>query len=82
MLHKPFEIVKIKDVVLEVKIIDDQTASVYKLNFHRAIGVTKNRQSFKLKEPTYDEFQSFLTQIGYNREFKAKVFKKSVVPGL
>ena len=29
-----------------------------------------------------EEFQSFLTQIGYIGEFKAKEFKKSVVPGL
>ena len=42
----------------------------------------KNPKGFQVQEPTSKEFQSFLNEIGYTGEFKAKKFKRSAVLGL
>lgn len=73
---------KIEDGVLEVMITDYRIALVHKATFLKEIGISENPKDFCVQEPMSEQFESFLTQIGYNSEFKAKEFKKSVVPSL
>lgn len=61
LLNKAFERVKIEEV--EVKIIDDRIVPIHKVTFLCAIVFAENPKGFQVKEPTLDEFQSFLTQI-------------------
>lgn len=67
---------KIEKFVLEVKIINDRIVVVHKATFIKAIGIPENPNGFQVHEPSSEEFQSFLSQIGYNGEFKEKEFKQ------
>lgn len=82
LLHKAFSRVNIKDGVLEVMITDDSIVVVHKSTFLKAIGFTENPKCFRVHKPTSEEFQSFLTQIGYNGDFKAKGLNRPSVLGL
>lgn len=55
---------------------------IHKSTFLISIGVRENPKGFQVQEPTAKEFQQFLNHIGYDQEYKAKEFKKSVVSGL
>ncbi|CAI9268547.1 unnamed protein product [Lactuca saligna] len=75
--HKEFKHIKIESNALEVKIVPVQQNISLK-----AIDIAEKPKCLWVQEPTNEEFQSFLNQIRYNGEFKAKEFKKFVVPDL
>lgn len=63
-------------------ISDDKIMLVHYSTFLKVTGIIENSKGFKVQKPSPEEFQLFLTQIGYNGKFKAKEFKKSLVFGL
>lgn len=53
-----------------------------KETFLKVIGIPENPKGFTMQEPTPEYFQTFLDEIGYTEELKAKQFNKLVAPGL
>ena len=82
LLHTTFERIKIENAILETKITGNRIVLVCKSKFLKAIGIEENHLDFKVHERIIEEFQLFLTHIGYGQEYKAKKFKKSAVLGL
>lgn len=68
--------------MLEVEIVDEKIVPLHSNTFLKEIGIPENPKGFRVQEHMTEDFQMFLHNIGYNCEFKAKEFKKSVVPGL
>ncbi|KAL7618681.1 hypothetical protein Lser_V15G04364 [Lactuca serriola] len=82
LLELAFKRVLVKDDCIEVTIIDDRVATVTKSTFLRAVGVDENPEGFVATEIAMDQFQAFLSEIGFKGIYKAKQFNKSAVPGL
>ena len=68
LIHTTFRCIKIVNDVLETKITCDRIVHVYKSTFLKVIGVKENPYNFKVQEPTAQESQQFLNQIGYGQE--------------
>lgn len=82
LLHNTFERVKIDKDFPEVNIIADKIVPVHTSMFLNEIKILENPKGFQMQKPTVEEFQSFLSEIGNNGEFKAKELNKSAIPGL
>ena len=73
--HLPhaFTSIRLKDDTLETTIIGDRIVPIYKSTFLKAIGVKSNPRGFIVVEPTTEEFQTFLTYIGYTKTKKPTI---------
>lgn len=80
LMHKEFERIKLNNDILECLIINDRIIPVTKETFHQSIRVSLNPEGFQVFEPTLEEFQGFLNQMKFKGVYKAKEFKKSIVP--
>lgn len=72
LLHTEFEKVRIENNVLETMISGEWIFTVHKKIFLDMIGMPENPKGFKVQEPSPQEFQSLLNDIGYAGEFIAK----------
>lgn len=79
VLHIAFERIKIENGILETKIIGDRIVHVLKKTFLKSIGIIETPKGLQVREPTSEDFQTCLNEIGYNEEFKLKKFKKSAI---